>query len=94
MGKRKRRDTTITDEEKFLALTYGHNVVRSKKARDVDNGTTKGLTSDFAKMWTDPSRHDWPNVDTVVRNTRGFTKEKGKKAFKNIEDIIGESGFM
>lgn len=94
MGRRKRRDTSITDEEKLFSLIYGHNFVRSKKARDVDNATTRGVTDSFAKMWTDPSRHDWPNVDTVVRNTpRNFTKEKGRRAFKNVEDLLGDSGF-
>lgn len=91
---RKRRDTTISDQDKIFALLYGHNEKRSKKARDVDNASTKGLTSDFAKMWTDPSRNDWPGIDTVVRQTpRGYTKAKGKKAFENVEDIIGVSGF-
>ncbi len=94
MARRKRRDTALTDEDKLFALAYGHNFVRSKKSKDVDNASTKGLTNDFAKMWTDPSRHDWPNIDTAVRNElRGFTKEKGRKAFKNVQDVIGESGF-
>lgn len=83
----------ISNEEKFMSLYYGHNKIRSKKARDVDNGTTKGLTSDFGKMWVDPSRHDWPNVDTKVRTKLKIDEARAKKAFDNVRDILGESGF-
>lgn len=89
-----RRNNTITDEEKVFALFYAHNVKRSKKARDVDNASTRGLTNDFGKMWVDPSRNDWAGIDTIVRVTpRGYTKSKGKMAFDNVEDILGSSGF-
>jgi len=88
-----RRDTTISDEDKFMSLYYAHNKLRSKKARDVDNATTKGLTPDFGKMWVDPSRHDWPNIDTKVRSKLKIDEAKAKKAFENVRDILGESGF-
>lgn len=89
-----RRRSGITEEEKMFALFYGHNEIRSKKARDVDNATTKGLTNNFAKMWNDPSRNDWAGVDTIVRvKPRGYTKEKGRRAFMDIEEMIGKSGF-
>jgi len=91
---RKRRDTAISDEDKIFSLYFGHNEKRSKKAKDVDNATTKGLTSDFAKMWVDPSRNDWPGIDTVVRSQpRNYTSKKGKKAYDNVEEILGASGF-
>lgn len=90
----RRRDTAISDQDKIFALNYGHNEKRSKKAKDVDNGTTKGVTPDYAKMWVDPSRNDWPGVDTVIRSKpSNYTSAKGKKAFKNVEDILGVSGF-
>jgi len=89
-----RRNNTITDEEKMFGLFYAHNEKRSKKARDVDNASTKGLTKDFAKMWVDPSRNDWAGIDTIVRiKPRGYTSKKGRDAFDNITDVLGASGF-
>lgn len=89
-----RRDTTISDNDKLFALIYGHDTKRSKKARDVDNASTKGLTNNFAQMWVDPSRNDWSGIDTIIRSRPpSYTKAKGLKAFNNVRDILGESGF-
>ncbi len=89
-----RRNNTITEEEKLFALIYGHENVRSKKSRDVDNASTKGLTNKFGHMWVDPSRNDWAGVDTIVRSKpRNYTNKKGKMAFDNVTDVLGDSGF-
>ena len=89
-----RRDTAISDQDKIFSLIYGHNNVRSKKSKDVDNGTTKGLTGDFAKMWVDPSRNDWTQIDTLVRSfPSNYTVQKGRKAYNNVQSILGVSGF-
>jgi len=89
-----KRTPTITRKEKEYALFYAHNYLRSKKAKDVDNGTNKGLTDNFSKMWTDPSRNDWAGIDTVIRHEpMGFSKKKGKDAYAQIVDVFGESGF-
>ena len=91
MGKRR---SGVTEIEKAYAGYYGHNEIRSKKAMDVDNGSTKGVTDSFSKFWNDPSRHDFAGIDTVVRKVpKGYTKEKGKKAFDEIEEMFGEGGF-
>jgi len=91
MGK---RTPTITKKEKDYALFYAHNFLRSKKAKDVDNGTNKGLTDNFSKMWVDPSRNDWPGIDTMVKQTPlGFSKKKGKTAYDEIVSTFGDSGF-
>lgn len=92
MARRKR--SGITEIEKDFAGFYGHNFMRSKKARDVDNGTTKGLTDNFSKFWNDPSRSDRAGIDTQVRvKPKGFTKEKGKRAFDDITEMFGKGGF-
>ena len=89
-----KRTPTITKREKDYALYYAHNFLRSKKARDVDNGTDKGLTDNFSKMWTDPSRHDWPGIDTLVKQEpMGFTKKKGKRSYDEIVQVFGRSGY-
>lgn len=90
-----RRNNTITDEEKLFGMFYAHNNVRSKKARDVDNASTKGVDTNLAKWWAEGGkRSDWPGIDTVVRvKPKGYTKNKGKRAFDNITDVIGSGGF-
>ncbi len=80
MGKKK---FTLTNEDKIFALKFGHENVRSKKSREVDDSTTRGVTPDFSKVWNDASRHDFP----------GYTEQKGKKAFRKMTNIFGESGF-
>lgn len=89
-----KKKLSFTREEQRDALIFGHNFVRSKKSRDVDNGTTRGVTDNFGKMWQDPSRSDFAGIDTVVRlDFPGFNKAKGKKAFDKMTDLFGESGF-
>jgi len=93
-GKGKKKVLSFTREEQNNAILFGHNFVRSKKSRDVDNGTTRGLTKDFGRMWVDPSRSDFEGIDTVVKlDFPAFTKAKGKKAFDKMTNIFGESGF-
>ncbi len=88
------RRSGVTEKEKMYAGWYGHNELRSKKARDVDNASTKGVTDSFSKFYNDPTRHDLAGIDTVVRKEpSGYTKEKGKKAFNDIEEMFGEGGF-
>lgn len=73
-----------------FAFFFKHNERRSKKARDVDNATTKGITESAAKWWDDPSRHDWPGIDTVVQiKPKGYTRAKGKQAFDKLEEVFG-----
>ena len=89
-----RRRSGVTEIEKQYASFYAHNNMRSKKARDVDNGSTKGVTDSFSKFWNDPSRHDLAGIDTVVRREpRGYSQKKGKRAFDDIEEMFGEGGF-
>jgi len=85
---------TLTNEDKIFALKFGHENVRSKKSREVDDSTTRGVTPDFSKVWNDASRHDFPGIDTVVKTDfPGYTEQKGKKAFRKMTNIFGESGF-
>ncbi len=89
-----KRRSAITDIEKQYASFFLHNNVRSKKARDVDNATTRGVTDSFSKFWNDPSRHDMAGIDTVVRTVpRGYTKAKGKRAFDDVLETFGQGGF-
>lgn len=91
MGKKK---FTITNEDKIFALKFGHENVRSKKSREVDDSTTRGVTQDFGKVWNDASRNDFPGIDTIVKTDfAGYTEQKGKKAFRKMTNIFGESGF-
>lgn len=95
MARKKTQRFTFTREEEIFALKFGHENVRSKKSRNVDDGTTRGVTMDFGKVWEDPSRHDFPGIDTVVKkNFPGYTRTKGKSAFNKMTKIFGESGFM
>lgn len=86
------RTPTITRREKDYALFYFHNNVRSKKARDVDNGLTKGLTDNFSKAWAGGlQREDWPGIDTMLRQEpSGYTSKKGRNAFDEVVRVIGE----
>ena len=85
---------TFTREDEIFALKYGHEKVRSKKSRDVDNASSRGVTMDFGKVWNDPSRHDFPGIDTIVKQKfPGYTDDKGERAFKKMSRLFGESGF-
>lgn len=86
------RTPTITRKEKDYGLQFFHTNIRSKKARDVDNGTTRGVTDNFAKAWAGGmQREDWPGIDTMLKQLpQGYTTKKGKKAFDEISSVIGE----
>lgn len=76
------------------ASYYIHNNIRTKKARDVDNGSTKGVTDSFAVWYNDQSRHDLAGIDTVFRKEpRGYSQQKGKRAFDDIEEMFGHGGY-
>jgi len=86
---------TLTNEDKIFALKFGHENVRSKKSRDVDNASSRNVSMDFAKNWRDASRNDFEGIDTIVKKEiPGYTEQKGKKAFRKMSNIFGESGFV
>jgi len=85
-----KRSPSITKREKEHAAYYVHNKLRSKKAQDVDNGTTRGVTDNFGAWWEDPMRHDLPGIDTMIRGVPlGYDSRKGKKAHDEIVSIFG-----
>lgn len=95
MARKKTQRFTFTREDEIFALKFGHENVRSDKSRQVDDGTTRGVTLDFGKVWEDPSRHDFPGIDTVVKKKfPGYTKARGRSSFNKMTKIFGESGFM
>ena len=91
---RRKEKFSFTREDEIFALKFGHENVRSKKSRDVDNASSRNVSTDFAKNWRDPSRNDFAGIDTVVKKEfPGFTKERGEKAFRKMTRLFGESGF-
>ncbi len=88
MGK---KGFSISNEELMNAAFYKHNFVRSRKSRDVDNASTRNVTNSVFDWWPDNrlNRKDLLGIDTVVRvEPKGFTKEKGKKAFKKVDSLF------
>lgn len=76
----------ITDNEVRFGAYYIHNEIRSKKARDVDNGLpTKNVTTNIAKWMLNPNRNDLQGIDTKKRSVpKGYSQRKGKNAANKL----------
>lgn len=89
-----KRTPTITRKEKDYFAWYRHTNLRSQKAKDVDSGSDKNITNNFAEYVWDDSRSDWPGVDTVLRQMpSGYTKTKGKKAYDEVTNVLGRGKY-
>ena len=84
----------ISDTEVLYGTYYIHNNLRSKKARDVDNGMpTKNVTTNVARWMLNMNRNDIEGIDTQKRKTpRGYTKEKGKSSARKLIDTFWDGG--
>jgi hypothetical protein len=67
--------TTVGD---FYQAQAAHQQ-RGQKARRVDNRRKAETTTDFQEWQSDPSRHDFPGVDTPRRADEVFPEERTKR---------------
>jgi len=78
----------ISHDEIAWGIYYGHTEKRKKHAQEVDNAETAELTNNPFVWLDDPSRNDFPLIDTIVRQKpKGYTKSRGKNAYSELMEF-------
>ena len=78
----------ISKNEAGWGVYYAHTETRKKHAQDVDNAESADITNNPFLWLEDPSRHDFPLIDTIVRKKpAGYTKSKGKSAYDDLMEF-------
>lgn len=78
----------LSQNEITWGIYHLHNK-RSKKAREVDNTITHHVTNNPFQWMDDPSRHDFPLIDTQIRQKpKGYTKARGKNAADELMEFF------
>ena len=76
---------SISKGESEFGIWYAHTEKRPKHAQDVDNAESAMQTNNPFLWLEDPSRHDFPLIDTIVRKKpSGYTKARGKSAYDDL----------
>jgi len=78
----------ISKDEIVYGIYYGHTEKRKKHAQDVDNAESADITNNPFVWLDDPSRSDFPLIDTIIRQKpKGYTKSRGKSAYDELVEF-------
>jgi hypothetical protein len=91
--KRELNDETIQAEENIgvqsrdYARARKHHQERSARARDVDNQRKAEVTGEYEEWREDPSRHDFPGIDTPGGRQDIITEDQREQA-QQIDEVV------
>jgi hypothetical protein len=68
-----------------------YHMQRSERARDVDNQRKAEVTSDYEEWRSDPSRHDYPGIDTPGGRQDIVTEDQREQA-QQIDEVVAGAG--
>ena len=78
----------LSQDEILWGVHYLHSN-RSKKAQEVDNAITHHITNNPFQWMDDPSRHDFPLIDTQIREKpKGYTRARGRNAADELTEFF------